>query len=312
MPSNNKILSSVSESLNLTFQKKECMAYGVHRNYTMFMQGSDFFARQQYILLSFCVERQQEPIIQTQLNFALPRGSRIYTDNFRIKIYVLVKRSLKYNVRSLIEIVQSITHFFENEGYMNCDERGVEGPTKVYRLKGECVFLNGESADIVQDMIKKDEIADSMKEERFLPGILGAFLGAFVGSILVLVVARLGYVSSLISALMGTAVVLGYKWKGVKLSKVSSLLCIFIEAIFAYMTFRLDMALSIYKAVNSTMPVLSFGQCFMNAKEIMSMVDSLSVYYENMALMMGIGIVVVIVTVVIELSAQKKQYQVYY
>ena len=284
-----------------------CITYGTYGNYSVIIKGSSFTNNKQHVLVSFCIKYGKTPDSISQMNIPFPEGCRASVANFRLNIYMPIKGSNKRNEDALFEALNNLFIFFETSGFRNCDDRGVEGPTDIYKVKGEHVFLGLESASLIRTALDKEAEIDALKEERVLPGLLGALLGAIIGSIVVFLVARLGYVCFLISALMGIAVVYGYKWKGVRLPMISSILNILICTVFSYFVFRLDLALSIYKAAVTD---VSIGDCLINSKAFLETSGSMNTYYSNMVLLVGVCFVGAIVTVAFELKNQNEAFKI--
>ncbi len=300
MASNAKILREIAESLNLTFRKKDCLVYGYYQNYTFLIKGSGFSDNRQHINILFCVKCQHPTV---QLQTLLPKGCSIQTAGYKNSVYMPIKGGHKRNVESIIGFLNQLTTALAVDNFQNCDELGAEGIPEIYMVKGEYTFLTSASAERVQNSLGESARMDAVKKENFLLGAAGSCFWAVLASVLVFLVARLGYISSLSSALLGAGLVFGYKWKGVRLSVVSSFFCIVMSVVFSYLVFRLDMAVTIVKAID-----VGFADAFLYAKEIMQIADAMDAYYHNCVLMVAAAVVGTIATVAYELSSQKKQF----
>ncbi len=305
MASIKKILASTAQKFDLEFIKRECLVYGTYGNYSVIIKGSGFTNNKQHIVISFCIKYGKTPDSISKINIPLPEGYRANVSNFRLSIYIPIKGSNKHNEDSLFVALSNLFVFFETRAFRNCDDRGVEGPTDIYKTRGEYLFLGLESASLLRTSLDKEAEIDALREERLLPGLLGALLGAILGSIVVLLIARIGYVWGFISILMGAVVVYGYKWKGLKLSIISSILTVLICTAFSYFVFRLDLALSIHKATEID---VSIGFCLANTKTILELAGSMRTYYTNMAVLVGPSLLGVIVAVAFELKEQKERF----
>ena len=89
----------------------------------------------------------------------------------------------------------------------------------------ENVFLSRETAEKIQANFSKNAAAYAGIKENYVPGIIGALLDSVVGGLVILLVARLGFVSMICGFVMGVAVVYGYKKMGKKFSGVSGEWC---------------------------------------------------------------------------------------
>lgn len=299
MPSNKKILCDVAKSLHLNSVNKSCIVHGVYRKYNLLIKGSGFFDNNQHVVVSFCVKGQ------VPLQAFLPKGIVMREGAYRKNIYIPIRGSRKHNANHILEFLNHFTTVLEMNGFVNCDEQGRECITEIYTVKGEYTFLSRTSADDIRASLMQRGMEDSLKKENFVLGIAGALGGAVIGSFVVFLVARLGYVASISSALLGIGLVFGYKWKGVRLSKISAVICILLSIIFSYLTFRLDMAVSIDKATG-----IGLVEAFESAKEIIQLSDGMITYYRNLTLMAGSGVIGTIVAVFYELSEQKKQFEI--
>ncbi len=300
MASNAKILREIAESLNLTFRKKDCLLYGYYQNYSFLIKGSGFSDSKQHINILFCVKCQHPTI---QLQTLLPKGCSIQTIGYKNSVYMPIKGSHKHNVESIIGFMNRLTTALAMNNVQHCDELGVEGISEIYIVKGEYTFLTSVSAERVRNSLGESERMNAAKKENFLLGFAGSCFWGLLASILVFLVARLGYIISLVTALLGGGLVFGYKWKGVRLSIISSVYCVVMSAVFSYLVFRLDMAMTITKATD-----IGFADAFLYAKDLMQTADAMDAYYHNCVLMVGAAVVGTFITVAYELSAQKKQF----
>lgn len=302
MASNKKILSDVAKSLDLNCANKSCVVHGVYRKYNLLIKGSGFFDNNQHVLISLCVKSRNSTV---SLQAFLPKGIVMREGTYRRNIYIPIKGGRKHSVERILDFLNHFTTVLEMNGFVNCDEMGCEQNAEIYLVKGEYTFLSRVSADNLRESLMQRKMSDSLKKENFVLGLAGALGGALIASIVVFLVARIGYVASVSSALLGIGLVFGYKWKGVRLSAISAVVCILLSIVFSYLTFRLDMAVSIDKATG-----IGLAEAFDCTKEIMQNSDAMITYYRNLALMAGAGIIGTIVAVVYELTSQKKEFEI--
>ncbi len=311
MASNKKILKATVEELGIRFDPKKLVAYGRYQKYSVLINGSNTADRNQHIILMFAMALEGNPPEITQsVADILPGKAKYKIDGYTISLDVPIKGEYKKEPDALAGLIKSLVFYFDNHGYENCDIKGTIGATDVYMLRGNWAFLNAESTEEYKQSLSEEAKEFAEKKERVLPGIIGALIGAAAGALLVFCIARLGIISSGASFLMGIAVVIGYKWKGVKLSAFSAVLCTALTVGFTYLAFRLDTAFTIHKALGKAGMDSTISECFTNAKSIMQAADSMSVYEHNFLLMMGIGTLSAVVSAWIVLASQKEQYQV--
>ncbi len=316
MASSKKVFNGVTKILyKLKFDSNKCVIKGEHRGYSVFVKRNSAFENKQAAYVYFSVKNVDQPeriAMLSELSHELLSGSKIdkaSLEGYTVKIYVPFGRITKTSTDKIIETINNAANLFVKYGAINCDAEGTPGETSPYLILDECVFYGEEAAAKVAQKLKATKTAASAIQENVLLGTIFAILGALVGSLVIFLVARIGYVLTVSSVVMGFTVVYGYKWKGKRFSTVSAVICFCISTLFTYLTFRLDMAISIYLSLKSAMLNSSFEYCFVNSKEIMIQADKLSTYYSNMILLMLAGILSVVVLAGKELKAHKEAYE---
>ena len=302
MASNKKILNDVAKQLDLNYNGKSCLVYGVYNGYHLLIKGSGFFDNTPHIVITFCVKSHDPSVV---LQAFLPNYCQMQEGTFKRKILIRNSGNRKHNVKRITEFLNNFTALLKMNNFSDCDEYGTELNAQIYILKGEYVFLSQASADNLRYSLKEQEMQEALKKENYVLGFIGAIIGALIASIIVFFVAQIGYISNISSALLGIGLVYGYKFKGVHISKISAVICIILSVIFSYLTFRFDTAVTINNAMG-----IGLSNAFLNSREIIKLSGDISTYYRNLILLASPGIIGTIVAVVYELSAQKKQFEI--
>ena len=300
MSSNKKILKEIANALNMTYLEKECLIYGYYNQYQFLLKGSGFSENRQHIEIYNCVKSDSDIVELRQL---MPKGCTLRKQGFTYLIDVNIKGSEKNNAQNIISLLQNLTEILQINHFRSCDEKGAEGMTEPYFLSGYYTFLTTETAETLRLNLMEGQLKNAVAPENYLMGTVGAILVALIASVVVYLFARAGYVTVL-SALMGLTVY-GYKWKGGKFSWISAIICSVISIIFSYLTFRLDLATSIYEAVD-----ISFADALHYGKEIIQLSDSISDYYINLFEVAGICIISTVALCIMQLNEQKKSFQI--
>ena len=305
-----KVLDDVSQILVLKYDKQKQVAWGMHRGYMLLAEGIAE-NNQQYISISMCASFSGAPVQQV-----LMRGVRVpdkvscTSAGYRMNLRYTVSGGHDKNVDKAVDAVRALVDFVITNQGMNCDEKGMQGTVEIWNVQGKRVFLCPESAEgLNYNMTRASEAYANMKENYVL-GIIGALLGSLVGTAVVLLVARLGYISAISSALMGFAIVYGYKKLGKKLSIFSVIFCVVLSLVMTYAAFRLDCAWTLFDAFKEAgWDDMSFMDCFKRAKDWYKLMDAMNDYNHNLILMMLAGAAGGIAAPVIEYKSQKEQYQ---
>lgn len=310
MASAKKIICEAAERLNICYEKKKGFAYGVFRNFMVVIRddtSNDPSAR-----VYLCACNNGTPIDKNYLRSArMPEKVTAEVEDYQITLKINLAGRKNANADRIIETVTAAVDSLNAMGCVNCDEVGMVGETDVYSFRGRPALLTDVSAEEIKASMGQLAQDYAQKKENLLLGTIGALLGALAGSILILFIARLGRVSVLCCAGMCFATVLGYKKLGKKFTAVSSVICSIISVGMTYLTFRLDVTMDLYKAVQSSALDMSFGDCFLHAREMFELADAISTYNHNFFLMVGAGILGTVVMIVVELEENKRQFEFY-
>lgn len=311
MASNKKIIENAAQLLRLKFDEKRIVAYGVYSNYSFVING--ILGNRQRICISVCACCNGAPVNPAYMNggVSLPDKVQCSVDKFKTSLVFPVAGNLDSNVNKIADIVRKITDYFIENGCVNCDEAGVVGFTSVYSVKGKYALLTDESAKMLYASLLKESKQEIEKSENYAGGIIGAWLGAFAGALLILLIARMGKIVILSGFVMGFAIVFGYEKLGKKFSKISIVICLFISIVMTYLTFRLDMAIILYKLYEDNNFDISFSYCFSNAKRMYETIGSMSAYNHDFLVMMLVGVGGTLLTAWAGYAGQKIKFEMY-
>lgn len=293
------ILRAAAAKLHADYRQRECITFGTYWGYPFLIKGGSFSDSRANIRILLCVNERLfafRPL--------LPKGWQMNDTEHMHEIIMPVKGSTKAAAKTLIDFLDKFLIALESNHVQPCDAYGGTGEIGFYRMKGSYVFLTPENAQRVELALGLESAKAEEVPENVPMGLLGALGFGVLASLLILVIARFGAVTSLSSALFGVAIVYGYKWKGKHISKVSSLICMILGTLLGYLTFRLDLALDLHKAL----PELDIPTAFLHGRELMELADAMDTYYGNFVLLFGIGVLSVIISLVVQHKEKHEQF----
>lgn len=304
-----KIIRKSAQELGISYSAKNTAAHGVYRSYTVLIH-QESSARTPYIFFSMCASSMGAPLNAQEVSARIPQAASCSCamDKYRINLPFPIKGRQTDLIDRIVDTVRILIDYLERNTCDNCDETGNTGATSVYKVRGRYTFLTDLTAQYVQKKVAEDADRDALTKEKFLPGLLGALLGSLIGAVIVFIVARLGFISTLSSAALGFAIVLGYKKLAGKISVPSAVMCVVLSAAITYLVFRLDAAITFYRAVSKSSLPFSFGDCLMHTKTLYTLVDIADTYFRNLLIMMLADVLTAIAAVSIEYSSQKEQF----
>lgn len=327
-----KIIQKSARELGISYNTKNTAAHGAYRNYTVLLYLGDSASKPE-ILVSVCAGSMGAPLNPQEVAARIPEaaGCNCAADKYRIYLSFPIKGKQSDLTGRIVDTVRILIDYFERNAWDNCDETGNTGATSVYKVRGRLTFLTDFTAQYVQKTVAQDADRNAQKQEKYLPGLLGALLGSLIGAVIVFIVARLGFISTISSAALGFAIVLGYRKLAGKISLPSAVLCVLLSAAVTYLVFRLDAAISIYKtvpmleyigsirdgsaglyqAVSGSSPRLGLWDCFAHTRALYTLADAADVYLRNLLLMMLADVFTAVAAVAVEYSGQKEQFTVY-
>lgn len=243
-----KIIRKSARELGISYNTKNTAAHGTYRNYTVLLYLGDSASKPE-ILVSVCAGSVGAPLNPQEVAARIPEaaGCNCAADKYRVYLSFPIKGKQSDLTGRIVDTVRILIDYFERNAWDNCDETGNTGATSVYKVRGRLTFLTDFTAQYVQKTVAQDAHRNAQKQEKYLPGLLGALLGSLIGAVIVFIVARLGFISTISSAALGFAIVLGYRKLAGKISLPSAVLCVLLSAAVTYLVFRLDAAISIYK-----------------------------------------------------------------
>lgn len=309
MANGKKILGDVADILGIKLDDGKMKAWGLHRGYTLFAECVND-GRNVYINVSMCASFASAPIQQVLTHeVKVPEKVVCSSAGYRINLKCTIAGKHQKNVDRIVEAVRALVNFvIANEG-VNCDEKGMQGNVEVWAIHGNHLFLCPESAEGITYNMNQASAAYKGIRENYVLGIIGALLGSVVGAAAILLVARMGYVSAISSAVMGFAVVFGYKKLGKKCSLFGGILCIVISVVMTYLAFRIDSTWDLFNAFRDAgWDEMTFKECFKDTKEWYEELDAMSDYYRNMILMVLSGVIGAVVAVWVELKERKTEF----
>ncbi|MCR5507995.1 MAG: hypothetical protein K6F34_04835 [Lachnospiraceae bacterium] len=132
-------------------------------------------------------------------------------------------------------------------------------------------------------------IDDPDAEENVISGLFGAVLGAAGGSVIMIILGLLGFVSIWAGLLLGIFTVVAY----VKFAKNYSIKGVIVTSVVVviatYLAFKTGDSLRVYKELKPVLDI-SFSDVFNNLKEIYKEADAIGTYYINLVLSLIAGI----------------------
>lgn len=309
MANGKKVLADVADILAIKLDESKMKAWGLHRGYTLFAECVND-NRNIYINVSMCASFASAPIQQVLTHeVKVPEKVVCSSAGYRINLKCTIAGNHQKNVDRIVEAVRALVNYvIANEG-VNCDEKGFQGNVEIWCIQGNHLFLCPESAEGINYNMNQASTAYKGIKENYVLGIIGALLGSVVGAAVILLVARMGYVSAISSAVMGFAVVFGYKKLGKKFSVVAGILCIVISIVMTYLAFRVDSTWDLFNAFRDAgWDDMTFMECFKDAKEWYEELDAMSDYTRNMVLMVLSGVVGAVAAVWVELKERKTEF----
>lgn len=313
MPSIKKIVPELSAQLEIKCEKSKTIAYGVYKGYTVFIWG-DIYSSIQRIRVSLCVCNNGALVDSLLVQSALTDDSGNINesrDKYILNLSFTLNGDNTRNVNWMVNTTRNLIQVLSDAGCVNCDEEGIVGPTSVYKLTGRFSFLNEITAAALRTDIEKAIYEASLPKEDYSTGISNTLLCALTGSMLALMVARLGFISTFTSAALGFTIVFCYQKYAGKLSFISASLCMLISTFTIYLVFRVDASIDLFLAfkANSSSINATFTDCLTHTKELYRFTNGDSMYSRNLALMVLSGILATFITICLFYSVQDEEFE---
>ncbi|MBQ9140992.1 MAG: hypothetical protein IJX63_04270 [Lachnospiraceae bacterium] len=306
------IFKDVAVILGLKYDNKKTLAWGVHRGFSLVVEPI-MSSKKQRVSISLCACAMGMPMQHSGvMSVVLPNKVERSADGYRINMQFEIAGKHDDNVVKVADCVRLMIDYLLANSAVNCDEKGVEGATNLWRVKGKYAFLSEMTAQQMKAGIQQSAAVAAQQKENYVLGCIGALLGALVGALAILLIARLGFISSLGSIAMGLAVVFGYKKFGKKFSMVGLIVSVVISAAMTFVTFNVDAAIDLHKAfVESGLTEFTFGYCVTNVKLLFTLIDAMDIYWKNLILMMLVGVAGAAIYGWLEYTEEKKQFEMY-
>lgn len=246
----NKILSMLEVDTNLTYNENKNILYGTYKNYYTYIQ-----AFPAVILINLPVQLS-EAYTNKELNLLLTKLTKDYSNiqsaaynNNSIQIRFEYKTIWKSNSDKILEILNTLIEEVSMNSLRTCCPCCGEIAEITPFLINDMLIPCCDSCKIET----KNSIAnarESVKQikSNVIGGIIGAFLGSLIGVALWIVVAQLGYISSLCGAVLTVCTIKGYQLFGGKLDKKGIFLTIVITILMVFVSAYLSFGLDIYNA----------------------------------------------------------------
>ncbi len=283
------IIKDSAMIFNIKYDKKRNISYGIFKEFQIVVSETTQ-AMVSCVNICFYAKKNDCPLSSSELStLNLPSNVNWSVNRYRFDIIVSLRKKDTLNdiATSLRVILDSIKAL----GGISCDELGYTSLASLWFLQGKYSYLCEESVTSIKKNVDIDIDIEKNHSENYLFGIIGALAGAALGGLLILLIARLGYITSIGGFVLGFAAIFGYKKLAGKFSIVSVVLCTIISVAMSYFVFNLSTTIDIYPALKGTfLEGITFWECFKMNKEIMEIADSLDTYYHNLILFMISGI----------------------
>lgn len=305
MADSRKTLQGIAERIGLGYDKKRVTAYGRYQGFAMICrpEGKE---KQQSLCVSLCAAYPDGRVLESGIlqQLSLPEKCHVMPAGYRIFLQFELKGGLQAVIDRATEALRMVVGELSARGAVNCDEKGVVGLSSVYRLQGNYVILSEETAENLRYQLSREQAVRAQKKENYLLGIVGALLGSLVGAVVVFLIARLGYISVLGGAVLGGAIVYGYKKLAGKFSVTGFLISLVFSTVMSFLAFYTDAAVGLYMEAKE---YFTFWDIFANVRPIYEAMGALRHYYVNLALMMLVGIASTAVLGSSSLKEQKEE-----
>ncbi len=307
MASSNSILRKAEKHYADAKLYKNRVLYGVYEGFPFLVDGTSSNYSASFLRIVICT--MGETSLEARKQQFLDQRFQVFCHANSIELILPMRGTTKKCFETLLSGIENTVTQLCAGGYVGSDEMGIIGGTGLYRVKGRYHLLNEESARNIGVILQGDKAAFDAIREDYALGLVGAIIGGMLGCLVVLLVARLGYVTAISSVLVGAGIVYGYTNKrlGKKLSPVSAVLCGIIAVVFSYGTFRMDLAIDIHDAA----PEIALPSAFIYGRAIMQSVEGgMGQYYENLFLMAGICILGAAAMIALILREQKLRFEI--
>ena len=201
------------------------------------------------------------------------------------------------------EAVDFITEFLKMNGFENCCEYSQQkGKTGVYYIAGTIRILNSESYETLSKEVALKKQETELVHENVGLGIVGALGGSLIGAVLIVLIARLGFVSIWSGVAMGFLTMFGYEKLGGKQSIVGIIVSAVIMVLLTVFAHRVDWAIEITSALK-----MNIFEAFSRVREIIDYSDLNSEYTSSLLMMLLFTAIGAVIAVVGQVKGHKNE-----
>ncbi|MGT2846505.1 FUSC family protein [Streptococcus massiliensis] len=280
---NAEILVPVAEALGLNVDEEENVIFGQNDGLTLYINKNSSANIYQ---IHFCLKKEDG--VETSKDILKNASKTIKhlmgpTINEPVIMYSVKAGMTKEKTKDrLITVSQELIAYLKEHHFQNvCEKIGLTGHTDVCQVKGGLHFLSPKGfEDFSFEANTENQLYDGQKEN-VGAGIIGALLGSLVGSLAVLLVGQMGYVSVWTGIAMGVCTLKGYELLAKKLSRKGVVFSVVIILVMTFIANQFDWALTIARQAN-----VNVFDAFQAMGTLMSegYID-MGVYYGNLALL---------------------------
>ena len=294
-----KALRLTADALTLRWYAREGVAAGTYRGRHVLLYAQTTTSRQAIVAMLCADGRVPAPDVAFT-GWQSAKQGRCYV----FQRYLPMERP-QVSAEQTATLLDRVIGYLDANGAPDCDALGRTGTIGVYRADNGWHLLTEESAETLRSRLAAIRSAEAERVERPLPGLAGALVCGAGASVLVFLLGLLGFVSSMLSAVFGAALVVGYKWKGVKLSLPSAVLVTALGTALSYGTFRLVKAVQYARGW-----AVSFTDALCYAPQLARDGGVYETYRADLLMMVGIGLLASALFCIYELHDSRTRFTV--
>ena len=249
----NKILSSLQNETNLTYNVEKGVLYGTYKEYYTYVQ-----AFKTLIVISLPVKLTETYTIN-EMNSLLSTITKDYKNiisaaynNNEVNIRYEAKTGRKSNLDNILSIINILIEAARINSLITCCPRCGEytniSPFLINTVFAPC--CDNCKLDTKNSIAEHQE---AIKSERgnILTGIVGAFLGSLIGVALWVIVGLLGYIAAISGFVLAICTIKGYQLFGGKLNKKGMAITLLITIVMVYVSQYVSLGFDIYNELKT-------------------------------------------------------------
>ncbi len=174
-------------------------------------------------------------------------------ENYSLRIEAIMSRRAKSNLNNLIDVLDRVIGFAQNNAYDTCCEICGELTNTSVHAINENTFLGCD--DCYNKIITNlDEIKASVKSKKgnFITGLVGAIIGSLIGAALWVAVYALGYIATICGIVLAVCVIKGFELFGGKLNKLGICFTVILTIAMVYASTYIAYGYTIYDIFKDT------------------------------------------------------------